>query len=389
MTQPILSSLPLQGGSPPLTRPASRPLLSFLRYLRPSCCGHPSPGEETTLADRAKALGIDVRCLTRLYRNALKAYAEQGASPILADVLPQPRFASSLVFFYGAFSDIGRRPSLEDDFVYRPLPDGFFAGVFDGHGDKKKIAAYLSARFYRTFAKALQRNGSDIALAFEQTCTTLQNKVVAQGFKGGSTVLACYAHRGAVFTCTLGDSQAKIYRQRQDEIVSLPLSCVRHWNSAKDACRMDRALGKEEIDLAWLEADARSRPRFPSSESGVNVSRSIGDVRYTLWNGRPAVIQKPKCSFHSLMPGDLLVLACDGLWDEMKSDNALVETVLKPSWDKKASVLADKIGRFALRECASQDNVTVLAVQVQVSLGAKQIEEVGNQSRPSRLVTSP
>jgi serine/threonine protein phosphatase PrpC len=60
-----------------------------------------------------------------------------------------------------------------------------------------------------------------------------------------------------------------------------------------------------------------------------------------------------------MTPDDLVLMACDGLWDFLKKGiPQLIEDVIRPYWNRKE--LAQKIVDYALTKCMSTDNVSVL-----------------------------
>lgn len=104
-------------------------------------------------------------------------------------------------------------------------------------------------------------------------------------------------------------------------------------------------------------------------DGNLAVSRGLGDFDFKGDRGRPAGEQKVSCvpdiyEVHNLQPGALLLLACDGLWDVMSSEEAacFVRGRLKREPDLDIGEIAAALVRTCLK-MNSSDNVTVLLVQ--------------------------
>lgn len=88
---------------------------------------------------------------------------------------------------------------------------------------------------------------------------------------------------------------------------------------------------------------------------GVNVSRALGDVYYG-----EVMSHKSKITVTQVQPGDIIILACDGLKDYVLEDH-IIELVLK---NKEANKLASALVQCALDEYHSTDNIMVLVVNI-------------------------
>lgn len=96
------------------------------------------------------------------------------------------------------------------------------------------------------------------------------------------------------------------------------------------------------------------------------VSRGLGDFDFKSDEGRIAADQKVSCSpdiyeISGLKPGTLLLLACDGLWDVLTSEEAaaFVRARLRRNPDADLGSIAAALLRVCL-ELESGDNMTVL-----------------------------
>lgn len=253
----------------------------------------------------------------------------------------------------------GTRPSMEDAHFFMETEKDALVGVLDGHGGKM-IAEYARDQFQERFFNALQEAKGNVHVAFETLFDSIQNEIreKKEWNDQGSTAVVSYidkqTHR--VYTATLGDSEANIYRVIKGKTQSIPLSCVRDWSSQKDATRASIACQEPSIAQEWPQAENPKFLRFPSLYCGVNVSRSLGDVSYTSLNNSPGVIHKPKITMFRLQSGDTFVLACDGVKDYMTEGNII--TALSAESDNPAETLVQKTLP------ASSDNITAVVVKV-------------------------
>jgi serine/threonine protein phosphatase PrpC len=91
------------------------------------------------------------------------------------------------------------------------------------------------------------------------------------------------------------------------------------------------------------------------SGNGIMPTRSLGDHQFTNWG----MSHEPEVTTAVLAPGFLLA-ACDGLWDVVQVE----ELGRLTRGCATAQEVADTLGRVALDERHTGDNVTVLVVQI-------------------------
>lgn len=337
-----------------------------------------------SFAWKPRALAIDVAA-KKMWKNAEKAIDEHaakfpGSYPATDKALPQleailnPKPSTPLKFNYCAADAQGIRPSMEDTHFFKEFEKGAFTAVFDGHGGRE-IAEFASDTFQKKFPEALDKANGNVHQAMEKLIDEIYQEVVAhkEWNQIGSTAVISFIDKNTrqIYTATIGDSEANIYRKIDGNLQSIPLSCVRDWSSESDAERASIALGDPNIATEWPKIKD-GKIRFPSPFYGVNVSRSIGDCFLAGTKEKPGVIHKPKITMNQLQPGDLLVLACDGLKDYVsekeiiqnieiaKSENLLSKIITFFTGRNSASRLVD----YAINHNHSTDNVTVLAIEV-------------------------
>jgi serine/threonine protein phosphatase PrpC len=315
----------------------------------------------------ATFLGLSDLALQKMEKNLKKAieeHAKKEEGPYIAlEEIENDIKSSSLSFTYVVEEKQGVRSSMEDAHFFMEIDGDVLLGVFDGHGGRE-VAEFVCLFAQENFLTVFTETKQDIHQAFYLLIDRMQKEITARqdwDFIGSTLVLSFIDKKGhKIYTATVGDSEANIYRNIRDRIKSIPLSCVRDWSCPKEASRAAEALNKPEIAAAWIGALEPKRLRYPNPYFGINLSRSMGDVALTGTKEKPAVIHKPKITTAVLQPGDILALACDGLKDYV-TEAEIIEVIQKSSKASMAKELVD----FALLSRGSEDNVTVLVVYIQ------------------------
>lgn len=266
----------------------------------------------------------------------------------------------SLSFSHHRVERKGSRASMEDSSFYKEIEPGILAGVFDGHGGYQ-VSKYASKEFADRFLSAWLKLEKNTKAAFELLIDEIHQEVSAKPEWNhmGSTAVICFLEKNThlVYTATIGDSEANIYRKGH----SIPLSCVRDWSSKKEAKRASIALKDPSIAKKWPKAANPKLLRFYNEHfTGLNVSRAIGDVSFTGNAEAPGVIHKPKVTVNQVKVGDVLILACDGLKDYVPEGEIVQQVTSQPEGENLAEILTN----HALYVRASTDNVTVIAIRV-------------------------
>lgn len=262
----------------------------------------------------------------------------------------------------------GPRPTMEDAFVIS-FPQNnnnpSLVAIFDGHGGEK-VSKFASKKFSKNFLSILKKSNENVYEAFELFCQKTQQKIAKNSSwnQCGSTAVMSYIDPKThlIYTATLGDSEANIYRNGK----SLPLSCVRDWSHPKEAMRVAIAHNKPAIATEWPKTPEKAKYRRSHINYGVNVSRAFGDIDQSVINGCPVVSHKPKITVSKLEKGDVVIWACDGLKD-FATEGEIAKIINKPShlFQKVFSnSLAKQLVDFAVNEKESQDNVSVIAAKI-------------------------
>lgn len=328
----------------------------------------------------------------KMWKNSTKAFKEHlknldnrvsylpidKALPPL-DSLKQTTQTEPLQFECSVAEAQGCRSTMEDAHLFKETDNGILTAICDGHGGSE-IAKFATEYLEKNFIETLQNNQGNVHTSFEIIFNAM-DKEVKENKKweiAGSTIVVSYIDKNTnlVYTATLGDSEANIYRKDNDSFWSIPLSCVRDWASPKDAIRAGHVLNNSDIATKWPEEKNPKILRmgqFNRYCSGINVARSIGDygiegiiplyVKESPLKDTPnlkAISSKPKITINKLLKGDVLVLACDGVKD-FTSEEDLINILSNPD---QHSNTAQKIVDFAIKTKYSTDNASALVIRI-------------------------
>jgi serine/threonine protein phosphatase PrpC len=240
-------------------------------------------------------------------------------------------------------------------------------GVLDGHGGTKaaRLASVeLPKRLFQATKgrKGVQGVGVEkVKDAFTDTDDWLKERMNNGKEDSGSTCVTAGVRRQgdgkfACFVANAGDSRGILVR-RKDRVVV-----------ASEDHKPDRADEKERITAAGGYVSAEGPEQCARLDGSLAVSRSFADFQYKQGDLKPhetKVSCVPELYFNTLDAGDIVLLACDGIFDVMSTDE-LVEYVLARI-DGKKSVDLGAIAADVLRECLkkdSKDNMTLIIAEV-------------------------
>lgn len=252
------------------------------------------------------------------------------------------------------------RDSMEDAHFCISIEKGILLGVFDGHGGCE-VANYISTAFQEHFSSFLTQANNNVHLAFEFLFDNVEKELLKREdftYQGSTALLSFIDKKNDVFTATLGDSEANIYRKVDENLVSIPLSVLRDWSCPKEAKRAALALGRPSIEQSWPLTEEAKTLRF----QGINISRTLGDlcIKTSAPNG-PGIIHKPKITIFHLEHDDLLVLATDGL----KSFVPEIEVLRALGTLNPSENAAERLGSLALSKMNRHvgDNIAIVALK--------------------------
>ncbi|MBS0623765.1 MAG: protein serine/threonine phosphatase 2C family protein [Verrucomicrobia bacterium] len=300
---------------------------------------------------------------SKMMRNTIKAIQEhRGPYYIRVQDLHLQRPLASVVpksFVLSSFQDQGERRYMQDYYLKCSSPQGVLLAVFDGHGYGNDAVQFVKEQVQKRFLNLFEQYQQDIRTTFLAMISTLHQEVCAvQAWNcQGTTAVICFIDKNYnVYTATVGDSEANLYRRVKDRNCSIPLSCVRDWRSPKEAQRA-RSVLSDPVSIHRWENQHNVKRRFPEERSGINFSRSVGDYAWTLRYGKEIVLAHPKITMHYVQAGDTLTLVSDGVKDGLNEREAMAAFQVNASENyAKALVLSAKFN-------GSKDNMTAIAVK--------------------------
>ena len=244
---------------------------------------------------------------------------------------------------------IGKRPSMEDAMAIQGTLNGDentdFYGLYDGHAGRE-AASWCGKHVHKVLLEHLAKGEeelSSLAASYPEVNQAFKDYLYSDDFTGqskycGTTAVSVYIKDKDVYVVNVGDSRAVICRDGKP----LRLSYDHKPYEDIEQNRI-RSLGGSVI-----------------GETGrVNgllaVSRSIGDFYM-----HPFVVDTPFEKKYELTDEDeFLVIACDGVWDEVHDDVAI--NLIR---DVKNPFLASCMLRDYAYILASDDNISVMVIHL-------------------------
>lgn len=234
----------------------------------------------------------------------------------------------------------GFRPAMEDAHVLLPDFDknsALFA-VYDGHGGAQ-VANFASQNLHLYIKESLLANPNEsrktiLLDAFAKT----EQRIIDERFTSGSTAVVAFIENRSLYCAWVGDSRAilirngKVIMATQDHKPDMP----------QERERIEQAGGKIYKIGGW---------RF--GEKGLAVSRALGDQKVKEEKGGSGIIATPEILECNVQHDDLLLLACDGLWDTMSNEKA-AESVTNLLTKKISDIPNDDPSIFQRRDIKSE-----------------------------------
>lgn len=286
--------------------------------------------------------------LEKMFRNSQKAIVEHQQKErnyplnpriVIPVTKPDSCPLPTPLRYITTHSEIPGPRAMEDAHFVKELPHGYLAGVFDGHGGAE-ASTMASQRFSILFEEHLSTSSQNVYYAFKKTLEGLHQEIV-DSCKSGTTAVVCYIENktNRIYTATLGDSEAHIYRMFHNRMQAIPASCVRNWTSKRDAERLAEAKTPVEEEFKVL-----------------NGSRALGDPEFP-------VIQKPKITVHQLLPGDIVNLASAGL-KKFVNEKITAQKVHMITLDPEFTMQYSRLLVEDAIHYRSNDNVTAVTIQI-------------------------
>jgi len=277
-------------------------------------------------------------------------------------------------FCAGGTGMIGRRDEFEDEHVICQLGDleerHYFLAVFDGHGGaqvaKRCLELSDTLQLQEDWKEYVRGGCCDLNLMQ----TALGNAFVEHDKKlldsfwlasTGSTAVVCIINRNYIVCANAGDSRA-VLGQVDGSVVELSID--HKPNRPTERGRIEAAGGV-------VTSDEYGNDIYYRIDNGISVSRGFGDKKYKDNPDLSAADQLVSCVPEIIIhtrddtKDDLLLLACDGLWDVCSSQEALehARQCLVKYGEQSLLLVAEEMCDFAF-EKRSTDNISCIAVRL-------------------------
>jgi protein phosphatase 2C family protein 2/3 len=356
-------------------------------------------------------------------KNRSKLMAELF-SPVDPSVLGSPKpaqfrasISDPLRLVCGVADMPGKRILMEDAMVAFTFEEedravGLF-GVCDGHGDAGKVSQFVAEEVSKAFPAALKNIAID-SVDWTELCKDVflstDAKLRKKNIPGGSTAVFAVVTNQEIVVPNIGDSRCILVQTKdpghEPELVdeAVPKSL---WDKYSVIALSQDHKPNLEGEVARIENAGLTVTEERFEEKGEEVvihkvalsesnrmacSRSFGDFEYkansTLDADEQAVVAVPEvvvCKRDHDRDA-FLVLACDGIWDVMDSEQVgkfVVDHVHGGSDDE--AILPSSIGDRLLKHClqlGSGDNMSVIIIAlskmseklVPTTLGAKTLD---------------
>jgi protein phosphatase 1L len=248
----------------------------------------------------------------------------------------------------GVHSIQGRRAHMED--TYQAAVDiggdakRAFYGVFDGHGGQH-ASEYTAEHLHRIILqqKYDESPGAALRAGFKQLDAEWLQLADRNDWDDGTTAIAVLIHRRTLYVSNVGDSRAVLCSAGRAIAMSSD-----HKPAREDEKKRIERLGGRIIHYGTWRV-----------EGVLAVTRAIGDRKLkTFVTATPEIHER-----HIQRDDEFLVLATDGVWDVLSSQDScdIVKSVLSAGGSPADA--ARKLTNAAY-ERGSMDNITSLVVDI-------------------------
>lgn len=270
----------------------------------------------------------------------------------------------------GATGMQGWRLEMEDKHIMSEIPgaEGFtLLAVFDGHGgdgaaiyaEATLISTLLETNEWKQYLESRQEDpvllGNALVKAFislDKALRTHQEKPTdrMRADQSGCTAVCTLITPNYIICANAGDSRSVLGTGNRTK----PLSYDHKPNLEPERKRIENAGGC----VQWKRVDG-----------DLAVSRAFGDFQYKTRPDLPPEEQKVSCwpdiEVHKRLhdEDDVLILACDGVWDVLSSE-AAVDLVrdIHAAGEHDVSLVAEELIDIAL-EKGSRDNISAIVAR--------------------------
>ncbi|XP_057948786.1 uncharacterized protein LOC131144267 [Malania oleifera] len=227
----------------------------------------------------------------------------------------------------GVSSVKGKKKFMEDAYKIASCSSGKskkdFFGVYDGHGGKK-AADFVAEKLHANIFEMLENcKGNEVkAEAIEAGYLKTDQEFLKQGVASGACCVTALIEEKEIAISNLGDCRAVLCRSGVAEALTNDHRAERE----DERLRIENKGGYVEVHRGTWRV-----------HGVLSVSRSIGDAHLKDW-----VLAMPETKVLNLTPDmEFLILASDGLWEEVGNQEAvdivtrlcLVEKKIEPMGD--------------------------------------------------------
>eukprot|EP00930_Biecheleria_cincta_P057835 TRINITY_DN43706_c0_g1_i1.p1 TRINITY_DN43706_c0_g1~~TRINITY_DN43706_c0_g1_i1.p1 ORF type:complete len:444 (-),score=57.61 TRINITY_DN43706_c0_g1_i1:266-1597(-) len=249
-------------------------------------------------------------------------------------------YHGDLGLLWGVAEMQGWRPTMEDAYIAlgsltgsrsKPIDEhedawstsGLFA-VFDGHGGSE-ISKFCAENLPRiiTCGNASEPAGAlydafvRLDDVLKHAAATMSPAQVGHPDNVGCTAVACLVQQDTIIVANAGDSRAVLCRNGK----AIECSQDHKPGLQTEAARIQRAGG-------YIVEQNLGTQTIHRINGDLSLSRSIGDLRFKKNHQLPFQEQMVSCvpdmfSFNRQLGDEFLVLACDGIWDVLSSQQVV------------------------------------------------------------------
>lgn len=275
-------------------------------------------------------------------------------------------FMSSSGINCGAAGMQGFRVNMEDTHILTDLPklkDHTLLAIFDGHGGsssaefaEKNLVEFLeNTSEYKRYTKEKDLHNVELlGQAIRQAFLDVDNALWdVNTSESGCTAVVAVMTPHYIICANAGDSRCVLGTRSNTTELTKPLSQDHKPTVEGERKRIENANGK--VIYNRVDGD-------------LAVSRALGDFGFKK-RGVAAEKQKVSCvpdiTVHSsTAEDDVLILACDGVWDVMSSEDCVcLAREIFESGESNMLLVAEEIIDTALNK-DSKDNISVVIAQL-------------------------
>eukprot|EP01089_Gocevia_fonbrunei_P010839 TRINITY_DN23831_c0_g1_i1.p1 TRINITY_DN23831_c0_g1~~TRINITY_DN23831_c0_g1_i1.p1 ORF type:complete len:409 (+),score=110.36 TRINITY_DN23831_c0_g1_i1:35-1261(+) len=250
----------------------------------------------------------------------------------------------------------GQDKSKSDDHINQN--DFAFFGVFDGHGGK--LASDYAAKHLHGFVLESPSFKTNIVEAikegFAKTEETFLKIAEKDCLADGTTALVSFIVKNKLFIGSVGDSEAVMCKNGKAIALSSPHNPAKNPEETK---RVEAAGGR-------VVGNRVAHPALNPAFFSIAVSRAIGDLMfkspsYTSGKVSGLIADAEVTEWDLESDCQFIILACDGLWDVLKHQEAVDFVVEKLKENDDPQLTSQLLVEKAYEE-GSMDNITAMLV---------------------------